>query len=206
MDHKSLATMFIKMIERNGGIVSVGYAQTESIYVYAMHGDKKFVVRFSDHAATDRSTADLSIDPTSGNGLIEALKGAMESIGIDLSKNIRSQQRFKNKKLFDTAREAAKWWAQRLDDAHSDRRDMFRLDLEQRIVDALDKDGEVMIENDYDPQDILLDAVHATVDAECRGWLFSGRGLFPDKHETYVTVGCIEPKEGYANWKEHIKV
>ena len=108
-----------------------------------------------------------------------------------------------DKLIKETAKRAAVWWAGKI--IISDPGE-FMGDLERRIELALKTEGRVRIENDYDPQGILLDAVRATVDPECRGAFFSGDGLFPRKHSTTVTPGLIEPKEGYGNWTEAIKV
>ena len=107
-------------------------------------------------------------------------------------------------KIYDTANATAKWWADRLHPQHADKRDNFFEDLARRVALELELRGQVFLENDYDPHGILLDAVQATINPNCSGMGFSGRGIFPDKHETMVTIGKIEPKEGYGNWTDEI--
>lgn len=102
-----------------------------------------------------------------------------------------------------TARRAADWWGARL---KTEDPAPFTLDLQSRIERALESEGRVHIENDYDPQGILLESVHATVDPECRGFMFSGDGLFPRKHSTTIKPGEIHPKEGYGNWGDVITI
>ena len=58
---------------------------------------------------------------------------------------------------------------------------------------------------DYDPWDILLDAVHAA-GVECRGCMYSAEGILPMKHNLRVTPGKLEPKEGYGHWTAPITV
>ena len=96
------------------------------------------------------------------------------------------------------------WWAQRLDDQHAKKRAAFQKDLKRRIIDNLGDDhlGKyLIIENDYDPKGLLLEAIRATIDTECSGYMFSGDGIFPTKHSlALMPSGEIEPKEGYGNW------
>lgn len=100
------------------------------------------------------------------------------------------------------AQMAADWWAERLRQGD---REAFRADLAKRIDAALDDHGIVFTENDYDPQGILLESVRA-IGIECRGFMFSGKGIFPDKHALDVTERMLTPKEGYGNWTAEIPV
>ena len=104
-----------------------------------------------------------------------------------------------------TAIRAAEWWAERLMRGDVD---VFKADLAKRVDEALRKQPTriVYLENDYDPGGLLLDAVRATVEPDCRGFMFSGNGLFPQKHSTAIKVGLITPKEGYGNWTEEITI
>jgi hypothetical protein len=107
------------------------------------------------------------------------------------------------RKLIDkTAEIAAQWWADRLMKGDKDK---FKECLELHINKSLTETGHCYLENDYDPHGGLLDAVRAA-GVECSGVFFSGRGILPQKHETTVTPGKIEPKEGYGNWTEAIEV
>lgn len=63
----------------------------------------------------------------------------------------------------------------------------------------------VYIECDYDPKGPLLKAVHEA-GLECGGFLFSAKGILPEKHTTLIKPGTIEPKEGYGNWTDPINV
>lgn len=108
---------------------------------------------------------------------------------------------------YTAAQIAAEWWGKILNGNHADKRDAFVLDLEQRINEKLNTGHKnVWIESDYDPRDILLDSVRATIDPECRGMMFSAEGIFPQKCETQVNVKYIMPKYGYGNWLPKINI
>lgn len=97
---------------------------------------------------------------------------------------------------------AAKWWADRLEQGDKER---FAAALAPKIKAALEADGVARLESDYDPAGILLDAVRE-IGIECRGFLFSARGIFPQKHSLDVYSDRLEPKEGYGNWLDPIPV
>jgi hypothetical protein len=101
-----------------------------------------------------------------------------------------------------TAKAAAKWWGERL---KAGDRKAFEASLTTSIFLRLEISGGCLLTCDYDPWDILLDAVR-DAGIECRGFGFSARGILPLKHETIVRSGSIEPKEGYANWTAKIVV
>lgn len=101
-----------------------------------------------------------------------------------------------------TAKAAAQWWGDRLQRGD---RDAFEKALTVQILIQLETAGGCLLECDYDPQGAVLDAVRAA-GVECRGWMFSAKGILPSKHETIIRPGHIEPKEGYANWTAHIEV
>lgn len=100
------------------------------------------------------------------------------------------------------ARKAGEWWAERLQQGDKAK---FAKEVEQRVLSKLQTQDAVFLECDYDPQGILLEAVR-TIGVECRGFMFSGRGILPQKHSLRVTADTLEPKEGYGNWKEPISV
>ena len=99
----------------------------------------------------------------------------------------------------------SKWWADRLNPQHEDKRSAFEEDLKMRIIQHLNETSESLyLENDYDPRGILLDSVITTIDPNCRGYMFSGKGIFPEKHTLDLIKGKIEAKEGYGNWTGEI--
>lgn len=101
-----------------------------------------------------------------------------------------------------TARRAAQWWADRLEQGD---KALFVERLSELVRGDLEARGHCDLSCDYDPQDYLLDAVrYAGVD--CEGNFFSARGVLPAKHSTWIEAGLIEPKEGYGNWTEAIVV
>lgn len=101
-----------------------------------------------------------------------------------------------------TAKAAAQWWGERLQQGD---RDAFEKSLAVQILIELETAGVCLLECDYDPRGTVLDAVRAA-GVECRGWMFSARGILPQKHETIVRPGRIEPKEGYGRWTAPIEV
>ena len=98
---------------------------------------------------------------------------------------------------------AAKWWADRL---QSGDREKFSAILQLLIEKDLREHGRSYTECDYDPHGHLLAAVKAAVDPDCRGFLFSARGILPNKHELTIYPDRLEPKEGYGNWTDAIQV
>lgn len=103
------------------------------------------------------------------------------------------------------AKMAAKWWADRLHENHAAKREAFAGALARVVNKGLRREKRVWLENDYDPNTPLLEAL-AEVGIECRGCMFSGDGIFPRKHELAVYSDRLEPKEGYGNWLEPVPV
>lgn len=118
---------------------------------------------------------------------------------------------------------AGKWWADRLDEQHADKREAFAAAVSRRVVEGLTgqavwnwnegrspSDGKpplrIFIECDYDPQGLLLDAVREVVDPDCRGFGGSADGILPLKHELMVSPTELHPKEGYGNFTDWITV
>ena len=98
---------------------------------------------------------------------------------------------------------ATDWWADRL---QSGDRSKFIETLRPLVEKDLRERGVCMLECDYDPFGHLLTAVRAAGNSECRGFLFSARGILPQKHSLDVTPGKMSPKEGYGNWTKEIPV
>jgi hypothetical protein len=67
---------------------------------------------------------------------------------------------------------AAKWWSDRFQIA--EKREQFR----EALVAVL-PDGDWVLQCDYDPKDLLLEAVQSVV--ECKGSFFSADELLPQK-------------------------
>jgi hypothetical protein len=130
-------------------------------------------------------------------------------------------------KISRAAEMAGDWWAERLDDKHADKRKAFAAAVAKRVQMALDgthywvwgeskpKEVEpnkvkpkerIYTESDYDPDSLLLDAVHEIIDPECRGFMFSSDDLLPRKHGLGVSHEWLYPKEGYGNHTNHIRV
>lgn len=99
---------------------------------------------------------------------------------------------------------AADWWSERLEAGD---KTAFRETIRAGVEEALRDPGRGMIqlECDYDPRGLLLNAVHAA-GIECRGMMFSARGILPEKHELTVWPDKLEPKEGYGQWLDPIPV
>lgn len=89
---------------------------------------------------------------------------------------------------------AANWWSERF--GLTDKREQFKSALLKRLPD-----GDWTTYNDYDPEGLLFDAVSEVT--ECRGFMFSGDGLFPRKTGIYRQGNKLMAKEGYgAPWEE----
>lgn len=104
--------------------------------------------------------------------------------------------------LTKAANMAADWWTERLQAGDKAK---FRAALYDSVLDALTARGHIRLECDYDPFGALLAAVRAA-GLECRGFMFSGRGILPQKHSLDVWPDRLEPKEGYGNWRDPIPV
>ena len=93
--------------------------------------------------------------------------------------------------MSEVKEQAAKWWSRFLKD--QGRKDAF----ESALIKLL-PDGGWELYNDYDPLDILLQAVQEA-GIECRGFFFSGADVgFPEKTGLRYRDGILEAKEGYA--------
>lgn len=97
---------------------------------------------------------------------------------------------------------AAEWWADRLEQGD---RSKFIAALVPLIDADIAAHGSCRLECDYDPWDHLLTAVRAA-GVECRGFMFSARGILPTKHSLWVRPNKLEPKEGYGRWSMAIPV
>lgn len=97
---------------------------------------------------------------------------------------------------------AASWWAERLEKGDKGK---FISILAPKVKAALDVRGACRLEVDYDPRGLLLDTIRE-MGIECRGVMFSAKGIFPQKHELIVTPTKLEPKEGYGNWTADIPI
>lgn len=97
------------------------------------------------------------------------------------------------------------WWADRWQGG-AEKRAAFaaslrsQLEAYERDVPADHSGYLVMLDCDYDPKGMLLEAVRAT-GVECRGYLFSATGLLPSKHCVMIYPDGAEAKAGYgAEW------
>jgi hypothetical protein len=97
---------------------------------------------------------------------------------------------------------AAQWWADRLQQGDKDKFKTFLAEAIDREITAY---GHSYTDCDYDPQGILLEALRAA-GVECQGCMMSAEGILPMKHSLRAMPDCLEPKEGYGNWTEVIKV
>jgi hypothetical protein len=84
-------------------------------------------------------------------------------------------------------------------------KEKFAAALMPLIEADLRQSGHCYLECDYDPRGHLLAAVRAA-GLECAGFMFSARGILPEKHELDITPETLEPKEGYGNWTGAIPV
>lgn len=126
-------------------------------------------------------------------------------------------------KIAVAAKMAGEWWAERLYKEHADKREYFAQAVAMRVEDALrgkaywdlsgcreewngDPPESIYIGVDYDPEGLMLDAVREVISQECRGTLFSARGILPQKHGLRVERDKLTPKEGYGNWTAPILV
>lgn len=114
--------------------------------------------------------------------------------------------------IAQAAKMAGEWWAERLSDAHQGKRTEFAAAVAKHCeteMRARAKSGGkplCWLEVDYDPQGPMLDAVREVIDPDCKGMMFSARGILPQKHELKVEPRRLEPKEGYGNWTAPIEV
>lgn len=108
----------------------------------------------------------------------------------------------------------ADWWTERLQQGNQE---AFNASLRASVDAALRERPWLRLTCDYDPQGPLLEAVRAA-GLKCDGFLFSARGILPQKHDLYIyPARAAEPefeqeaaparlvtKEGYGNWNEPI--
>lgn len=97
---------------------------------------------------------------------------------------------------------AAQWWADRLQTGDRER---FRAVLQAKIEMGLRLTAPVVLSVDYDPQDLMFDALREA-GIGCSGRFFSADGIFPRKTMLKVYADRLEPKEGYGNWTAPIQV
>jgi hypothetical protein len=99
---------------------------------------------------------------------------------------------------------AAEWWSERLQQGD---REAFKAKLTELVVEELLEHprGLCLLQVDYDPQGLLLEAVRAA-GVECAGFLFSAEGILPAKHWLGVSATELKPKEGYGKWTAPIPV
>ena len=106
---------------------------------------------------------------------------------------------------------AGKWWAERLDPQYQDKQQQFAEEIARLVLEAFQDGSKVInhdfvrLECDYDPCGILLTALH-NIGIACDGFMFSARGILPEKHMLKIYKDHLEPKEGYGNWTEEIPV
>lgn len=100
------------------------------------------------------------------------------------------------------ARMATDWWAERLMDGDVAK---FKEALYLLVLADLMAHGSCELECDYDPRGHLLTAVRAA-GLKCDGFMFSARGILPQKHDLEVYPDRLVPKEGYGNWTDEIPV
>jgi hypothetical protein len=100
------------------------------------------------------------------------------------------------------AQMATHWWVERLIAGDKEK---FAQTLKPLVEADLRSFGRCNLDCDYDPHGHLLTAVRAA-GLECRGALFSARGILPEKHDLDVFPNILRPKEGYGNWTAVIPV
>jgi hypothetical protein len=88
-----------------------------------------------------------------------------------------------------TAEVAANWWTDLLQQGD---KATFNKHLRDSITNRLRERGLCIVECDYDPKDILLEAVRAA-GIECRGMASSADGILPYKVDTLIRPGSIQP-------------
>lgn len=94
---------------------------------------------------------------------------------------------------------AAAWWAERF--KVEEKRGEFRQALAKRLLEAEPdpcRGPALSVYSDYDPCPVMIQAL-ADIGIECRGCMFSSKGLFPAK--TGLTLskdGELWAKEGYG--------
>jgi len=86
------------------------------------------------------------------------------------------------------------FWMRVLEVEDQQKRDTFKLSL----FAILQANHPRRLYNDYDPQGELLECVRAA-GVECKGHMFSGKGIFPQKTGTEHVNGMVRVKVGYGN-------
>lgn len=103
-------------------------------------------------------------------------------------------------RILEVSRIASSWWASMLDSKWDNKREDFYKSLESLIVNILNHQDMITIDVDYDPDDIILWALYES-GVDCKGVLFSARGIFPEKHRMRVSRAGIMVKMGYySGW------
>lgn len=123
------------------------------------------------------------------------------------------------KQIEAAAKMAGEWWAARLADKWSDRRQTFAEAVEARVLqelrgecywdwcgerhDGRGYEGCSNTENDYDPHNCLIPALSEALPDVPEYQL---RTALPQKHTLAVYADRLVPKEGYGNWTKEIIV
>ncbi len=95
------------------------------------------------------------------------------------------------------AQAVADWWSEHLDEKYADRREFFK-DAIVRYLDGREGQQETTLKVDYDPLGLMLAIVRETIDPECRGFLFSAKGMLPNKTQTWILDGQAMLQHGYG--------
>lgn len=121
------------------------------------------------------------------------------------------------------AQMAGNWWAKKLNNQFESSKLNFSDFVKNLIINVYEgniicsRDGEIISGNnhrlpyvvtsvDYEPEGIILVAVRCILIPKVEGYMFSAKNIFPFKHDLKVTPTFLEPKEGYENWTDIIKV
>lgn len=103
------------------------------------------------------------------------------------------------------ARQAAEWWTDWLEQGDRVKfRERLGVLIQAALSDTPDGD-DVIIKTDYDPDGMLLDALHVA-GVECSGMMWSCHDILPVKTILRVNPARLLPKEGYGNWVDEIEV
>lgn len=87
------------------------------------------------------------------------------------------------------------WWTDRL---QSGDKEAFRAKLMQVCGESTpENEARFSLGCDYDPDQLLLEAVHAA-GLECSGNMWSARGILPMKTRSVIDKEGVRVREGYA--------
>lgn len=112
------------------------------------------------------------------------------------------------KSLKPAALLAATWWGARLNSNHADKREA----VEAAIAAVVDRElranpgWRVHLECDYEPRDLLEEALNSAGFAEATPLDMMQGKVFHSKHSLDVHEDRLRPKEGYGNWTAEIPV